>query len=169
MKQRIRIAIILSLIIAIFADSSIFASTWQVFNIASGLPSNKVTSFSQFSKWLAVGTDAGFAIYNGEDCAWETPELQDGIASLSVKDLAFDEDGGLWVANSTGLVHIVDGLVRIYSTTDGLPNNDVDRIQMVPIQPTNLSWLSRRLMAARCTFSTELSGKNGIMPELTAS
>ncbi|MEW6708892.1 MAG: hypothetical protein AB1403_03640 [Candidatus Riflebacteria bacterium] len=37
----------------------------------------------------------------------------------------------MWVANSTGLIHIVDGLARIYSTADGLPNNDVDRIQMI--------------------------------------
>lgn len=131
MKQQIRITTILGLILAILACPSVLASTWQVFNIASGLPSNKVTSFSHFSKWLAVGTDAGLAIFNGENCAWEIPELQEGIASLSVKDLAFDEDGGLWIANSRGLTHIVDGLARIYSTADGLPNNDVDRIQMV--------------------------------------
>lgn len=131
MIQRIKIATILSLIIAIFACSSIFASTWQVFNVASGLPSSNVTSFSHYSKWLAVGTDAGLAIYNGEDSRWEMPLLQEGIASLSVKDLAFDEDGGLWVANSRGLIRIFDGIARIYSVADGLPNNDVDRIQML--------------------------------------
>jgi len=125
-----RVVLIILLMLVLFA-SPMIADTWQVFNVASGLPSNRVTAFSQFDKWLAVGTDAGLAIYNGDDCRWEVPSLPQEIASSPVKDLAFDEDGGLWVANSIGLLHIVDGSHRVYTTADGLPNTDVDRIQMV--------------------------------------
>ncbi len=130
MKLPMRVALIIILMLVLFSVP-MMADTWQVFNVASGLPSNRVTAFSQFEKWLAVGTDAGLAIYNGDDCRWEVPALEQEIASYPVKDLAFDEDGGLWVANSAGLVHIADGFPRIYTTADGLPGTDIDRIQMV--------------------------------------
>ena len=131
MKFRTKILLIFGMMISFLTGSPILAKTWQVFNVASGLPSNRVTSFSYFSKWLAVGTDAGLAMYNGYDCRWEVPALPQEIASSPVKDLAFDEDGGLWVANAIGLLHIVDGSHRVYTTADGLPDADVDRIQMV--------------------------------------
>ena len=111
--------------------ASAHSTTWQIFNVTNGLPSNKVTSFSFYSKWLAVGTDSGFAIYNGDDCEWKMPELPNQIASLPVKDLAFDEDGALWIATSNGLFYTQKGHTEIYSTNDGLPNIDIDRIQIL--------------------------------------
>ena len=79
---------------------------------------------------MAVGTDVGVAVYQGETCLWQRVGLPEPVASAAVQDLAFDRYGNLWVATGKGLAHVQEGKTEVYDTSDGLPNPDVNRIQM---------------------------------------
>ncbi len=106
------------------------ASTWQVFNEATGLCGKVVNCFAAFKTVMAVGTDRGVSIYSGNTGAWSTLALPDQVASMPVKDIAFDEHGNLWLATANGLVSIQEERITIYDSRQGLPTIDVDRIQI---------------------------------------
>jgi|GEM_PF-838405 len=120
------------------------ASTWQIYDQTSGLPGSQVTSFAVSKTQMAVGTTQGAAIYDAEIYRWVFPPLPDDIASAEIRDLAYDDNGGLWMATANGLVFlppesewargeslaIRQNKVLHYGVADGLPNVDVERIQV---------------------------------------
>jgi ligand-binding sensor domain-containing protein/signal transduction histidine kinase len=55
----------------------------------------------------------------------KTYTVADGLSGDPVRRLAMDKDHALWIATPSGLNHLVDGKIERYSTSDGLPNNDV--------------------------------------------
>jgi ligand-binding sensor domain-containing protein len=107
-----------------------FADTWQVFTSSNGLNDNNVNCFAAMKTYMAVGTNCGANIYNGETASWYTLKLPDQVASHPIKDIAFDKNGHLWVASARGLVHIQGKELNLYGVEDGLPTVDVDKIQI---------------------------------------
>lgn len=106
------------------------ADTWQVFTQSNGLSDNTVNCFAAMKTFMAVGTNAGADIYNGETTSWHALKLPDEVASNPIKDIAFDRNGHLWAASARGLVHIQGSDIYLYNTEHGLPTVDVDRIQI---------------------------------------
>ncbi len=123
-------AIIATIVLAFFIHYPIFAQSWQVFTVDNGLPSSNVTAFSSNPKYLAAGTNSGIALYDGDSSSWQIPPFPEEIASASVKDLAFDQNGGLWIATSMGVINYYGKRHFVYGKSDGLPNVDADRIQV---------------------------------------
>ncbi|HNV70411.1 MAG TPA: hypothetical protein PKO06_11990, partial [Candidatus Ozemobacteraceae bacterium] len=133
-----------SVLLFLFLSGVLAASTWQVYDTSSGLPGNKVTSFAVGKKQMAVGTTQGVAVFDGETCQWSPLPLPADIASAEVRDLAYDDNEGLWMATSNGLCFLPAesentrnasretrqaNVVR-YLVEDGLPNIDAGRIQV---------------------------------------
>ena len=50
----------------IFVPFSVFADTWQVYTEASGLADSHVNCFATLKTYMAVGTNSGVSIYNGD-------------------------------------------------------------------------------------------------------
>ncbi len=105
-------------------------SSWQVINESNGLPSSRTTAFATSEKQMAVGTSLGVGIYDGDTCLWSVLPLPPEVASCEVHDLAFDREGNLWVATVQGLAHVQNGRTFVYGLQEGLPNIDVERIQL---------------------------------------
>lgn len=120
----------LLLLLSLFLSQTALADTWQVFNKASGLGDNCVNCFSALKSYMAVGTNTGASIYNGETATWQPLKLPDEIASNPIKDIAFDDYGHIWAASSRGLVSVQGKHVTVYGVEDGLPTVDIDRIQI---------------------------------------
>ncbi|PKL48181.1 MAG: hypothetical protein CVV42_10385 [Candidatus Riflebacteria bacterium HGW-Riflebacteria-2] len=105
------------------------ASSWQVFNEASGINGRVINCFASFKTVMAVGTDKGVSIYSGNTGTWSAVALPDQVASMPIKDIAFDEHGHLWLATANGLVSIQGQKVSIYGARQNLPTIDIDRVQ----------------------------------------
>ncbi|NLI76925.1 MAG: hypothetical protein GX442_10855 [Candidatus Riflebacteria bacterium] len=105
-------------------------SCWQVVNQGSGLPSNKTTAFATSGKQMAVGTDVGIGLYDPVTALWAPLPLPDQVASCEIRDLAYDGNHQLWVATPHGIAHVQDGSIEVFGVADGLPNIDVERIQV---------------------------------------
>ncbi|MFZ2957060.1 MAG: hypothetical protein WA705_09240 [Candidatus Ozemobacteraceae bacterium] len=110
----------------------LFGASMQIFTTKDGLPENNVTSFAACENKLAVGTDNGVAIYDGKTCLWVPLILPDEIASCPIMDVAFDSGGNLWIASKKGLGQYQPEIksVQTYDVSDGLPNMDVERLQV---------------------------------------
>ncbi|MBI3038285.1 hypothetical protein HYY75_04415 [bacterium] len=126
-----RIKFFLVLVLAgMFYATDVQASSWQVLNKGTGLPGNNVNSLGTAKNQMAVGTDNGIGLYNGETCLWKTIALPEKVASSQIRDLAFDSKGNIWVASSNGVISIQNGSVEIFGVADGLPTLDIERIQV---------------------------------------
>lgn len=106
-------------------------ASWQVFTEESGLPSSRATCFAATDREMAVGTSAGVAVYQGDECSWMPLALPDQIASCEIRDVAYDEKGGLWIATSRGVCHRQKKDFEVFGTADGLPTLDAERLQVL--------------------------------------
>lgn len=108
----------------------VLGDSWKVYNESSGLPANQVLSFAAAKDRMVVGTSRGIALFHGDDCAWRTIPLPAGFEDAQIRDLAFDANGNLWAASQKGLIFVNASKVEVFSTGDGLPNNDIERVQI---------------------------------------
>jgi len=130
-EMRIILGLLICILFFQIINQPCFATaTWQLHNTSNGLPGNNVTSVSVFTNMMAVGTDGGVGIWNGESCQWSTLALPEKIASAAIRDLAFDDDGNLWIGTPQGLAHSQSGSIVVYDVADGLPTVDIERIQI---------------------------------------
>jgi len=125
---------ILLLLLIAFNPVCLKGSTWQVFNQASGLCGNIVHCYGSFKSTMAVGTDQGVSLYDGNNGSWTTLRLPDEVASTPIKDLAFDSMGHLWLATNRGLITVQGKNIFIHDSTHMLPTVDIDRIQITQNQ-----------------------------------
>lgn len=122
------------LLIVLLLPLSLHGSTWQVFNKTSGLCGNIANCYGSFKSLMAVGTDQGVSLYDGNNGTWTTLKLPDEVASTPIKDLAFDPMGHLWLATNRGLVSVQGKNIFIHDAKHMLPTIDVDRIQITKNQ-----------------------------------
>jgi len=104
--QSWRWALFILVAIAVLLPTGVLADSWQVFNESSGIGGRVVNCFASFKTLMAVGTDQGVSIYSGNTGTWSVVALPDQVATMPVKDIAFDEYGHLWLATANGLACI---------------------------------------------------------------
>jgi len=131
MRLSVAIAVACFLIfISLFFTVIAEGSTWQVVSENTGLGGRSANCVAAFGKFLAVGTDMGVSIYNGDSCTWRLLPLPEEIASISVVDIAADETGGLWLATNKGLVNVQGERIYVYGPESNLPTLDINRVQI---------------------------------------
>ena len=99
----------------------------RIWQTRQGLPQSSILAIHQTRDgYLWLGTADGLVRFDG--VSFTSPEDLDGLAlpKMSVRQLAEDPRGGLWIATSNaGLFRIENGSVARFSRRDGLPSNNV--------------------------------------------
>ena len=113
-----------------YCQLSVVASTWQVVTEAKGLCGRSVNCLAVYKNIMAVGTEQGVSVYNGDTCIWSALKLPEEIASLSVCDMAIDEYGHYWLASNRGLVNVQGEHTYVYDASQNLPTVDINRVQI---------------------------------------
>src|SRR5580658_7301915 len=98
----------------------------HVWGQQDGLPQDTIKSITQTSDgYLWLGTDEGLARFDGFEFKVFSRPGSD-LPTNSIAALAASPDGTLWIGTSTnGLGQYRDGHFRIYTTKDGLPDDDI--------------------------------------------
>lgn len=128
--------IVLALIAQLFCFAGLFnlspavASTWQVVTEGSGLCGRSVNCFAVYKNTMAVGTENGVSIFDGNSCSWSTLVLPEEVASTTINDLAIDEFGHCWLATNRGLIAVQGSNTFIHDMSNNLPTVDVNRVQI---------------------------------------
>jgi ligand-binding sensor domain-containing protein/signal transduction histidine kinase len=99
----------------------------RIWQTRQGLPQSSIFAIQQTQDgYLWLGTGDGLVRFDG--VRFTSPEDLDGLAlpKMSVRQLAEDARGALWVATSdAGLLRIEHGTVARFSKRDGLSSDDV--------------------------------------------
>ena len=99
----------------------------RIWQTRQGLPQSSILAIHQTRDgYLWLGTDDGVVRFDG--VRFTSPEDLDGLAlpKMSVRQLAEDARGGLWIATSNaGLFRIEHGSIARFSQRDGLPSDHV--------------------------------------------
>lgn len=120
------LAIFSLLVCTIHAESL----TWQTVTVGSGLCGRSVKCAAVYKNTIAVGTENGVSVYDGNSCTWSTLPLPEQIASITVIDMTIDEYGHYWLATSQGLINVQGTKTFIYDTSQNLPTVDINRVQI---------------------------------------
>lgn len=122
--------IVLILLVCSWFPGLCHGSSWQLIDRSTGLPGDQVFAFSVFQNRMAVGTEMGAAIYSSDDYTWKAVRLPEQVASVPVRDLAFDANGNLWGATPRGVFHVQGDRCEVFGVEDGLPTVDAERLQV---------------------------------------
>jgi ligand-binding sensor domain-containing protein/signal transduction histidine kinase len=99
----------------------------RIWQTRQGLPQSSILAIRQTRDgYLWLGTADGLVRFDG--VRFTSPDNLDGLAlpKMSVRQLAEDSHGGLWIATSNaGLFRIENGTVARFSKPDGLPSDHV--------------------------------------------
>jgi ligand-binding sensor domain-containing protein/signal transduction histidine kinase len=99
----------------------------RIWQTRQGLPQSSILAIHQTRDgYLWLGTADGLVRFDG--VRFTSPEDLDGLAlpKMSVRQLAEDSRGGLWIATSNaGIFRIENGSVARFSRPDGLPSDNV--------------------------------------------
>jgi ligand-binding sensor domain-containing protein/signal transduction histidine kinase len=99
----------------------------KIWQTRQGLPQSSIFAIHQTQDgYLWLGTGEGLVRFDG--VRFTSPEDLDGLAlpKMSVRQLAEDSRGGLWIATSdAGLLRVENGTVARFSQRDGLPPGNV--------------------------------------------
>ncbi len=101
---------------------------WSVLGPEDGLPSAEIIELGLDRRgrvWVAMESE-GVAVRE-DDGHYRRFTINEGLPSNSTSDLALDGDT-VWVASSHGISRIVDGKVRAFGESDGLPPGDVTTV-----------------------------------------
>ncbi|MDH3628626.1 MAG: regulator [Acidobacteriota bacterium] len=97
---------------------------WEVFDTASGLPSNKVFAVLVEGPRVWAGTEEGLALL--ENDAVRVFGTADGLPFPAVTALAVSENGDLWIGTMGGLARLTGGRFDVFTQVNsGLANNVV--------------------------------------------
>src|SRR5580700_3680598 len=99
--------------------------TRTVWTQAQGLAQDTIRAITQTADgYLWLGTDEGLARFDGFEFKVFSRPGSD-LPANSIAALAASPDGTLWIGTSSGLGQYRDGHFRIYTTKDGLPDDDI--------------------------------------------
>ena len=98
----------------------------QTWVVESGLPQNMVQALAQTKDgFVWIGTEAGLARFDGVSFAVFDKNSAPALPGSDVRCLLADQSGALWIGTSTGLVRWDGGVVRSFTTHNGLPANSI--------------------------------------------
>lgn len=96
---------------------------WKRFTQADGLPDDVVRTICEAGDQVWIGTKLGVSVLQNGVI---TPKP--AITSKAVRAILKDRQGRLWFALTTGLGCIKDGKFTLYTTMDGLADNNVSEL-----------------------------------------
>ena len=104
---------------------------WQSFVVGDGLPSGNILSIlAAQDGTIWSGTDAGVRYYDGQ---WRSLPEREKALSGRIRAIVQTEDAALWFGTDTGLVRRTsEGAVRVWTTAENLPDNDVRTLTILP-------------------------------------
>ena len=128
MSRRSTIALMLILVLILGANGFAtppYYDRWETFDVADGLPSDKVLCVYAAPDAVWAGTDEGLAQWNGT--RWKTYAAKDGLVHPVVMAIAQDPDtGDMWFATLGGLSRFSGGRFDSFTQLNsGLSNNVV--------------------------------------------
>ena len=96
----------------------------------NGLPQNTVQALAQTRDgFLWLGTEAGLVRFDGNGFTVFDQHSKPALPGNDVQCLLASKDGSLWVGTSDGLARMKDGVVMSFTTLNGLPENDVRKLE----------------------------------------
>ncbi len=97
--------------------------TWVMEN---GLPQNTVQALVQTRDgFVWLGTEVGLVRFDGNSFQVFDKNSTLALPGSDVRCLLETKDGALWVGTSEGLARWKDGVVKAFTTKDGLPGNGI--------------------------------------------
>ncbi len=93
--------------------------------------------FESRDGWLWAGSQSGLGRWDGQ--SWKLFTLRDGLSDNSVRAMAEDSTGNLWIGTENGGLDCFDGQkFTVYQATNGLPGNDISCFYM---DDDNVLWV----------------------------
>ena len=110
--------------------------TWVMEN---GLPQNTVQALVQTKDgFIWLGTEVGLVRFDGNGFQVFDRNSTPALPGSDVRCLLEANDGALWIGTSEGLARWKDGVVKAFTTKDGLPGEEFGR------------WSSLRIVICGC-------------------
>lgn len=98
--------------------------------INDGLPNNAINAIVQTSDgYLWLATNDGLARFDGIRFAIFNHGNTPGIGGNRFFSLYEDRDGALWAGSENSILYYREGKFRTYTTQDGLPNDEIYKIE----------------------------------------
>lgn len=98
-------------------------------------PPSPVSSFAEDPEgnlWISLLNNGVYRVDHGAVVgAWPVTRLLEPVAlvdefpHMSAGHLCADRDGGIWIGTNQGLLHLTSQLIRVFSRSDGLPEENV--------------------------------------------
>ncbi len=95
----------------------------------NGLPQNTVQALAQTRDgFLWLGTEVGLVRFDGNSFAVFDQRSHPALPGNDVQCLLAAQDGSLWIGTSDGLAQLKDGAMTVFTTANGLPGNNIQRL-----------------------------------------
>lgn len=78
---------------------------------------------------IGFATDKGLLLYKEKQRQWQVYGLAEGFPSETIKDIAVDQEGHLWLATPKGLVYFDRQAVYHFNKKNGLFTNDIAYVE----------------------------------------
>jgi signal transduction histidine kinase/ligand-binding sensor domain-containing protein len=103
----------------------------QSWVMENGLPQNTVQAMVQGKDgFLWLGTEVGLVRFDGNGFAVFDKNSTPALPGSDVRCLLAAKDGALWIGTSEGLARWKDGVVKVFTTQDGLPGNAIHSLTL---------------------------------------
>lgn len=107
--------------------------TRQGWAMENGLPQNTVQALAQTTDgFLWLGTEVGLVRFDGNGFTVIDANSRPALPGNDVQCLLATHDGALWIGTSSGLARMKNGAVQMFTTENGLPDNDVRALKEEP-------------------------------------
>ena len=101
----------------------------QAWGMENGLPQNTVQALAQTPDgFVWLGTEAGLVRFDGNSFQVFDKNSSPALPGSDVRCLLAAKDGALWIGTSEGLARWKEGVVRTFTTRDGLPGNNISAL-----------------------------------------
>ncbi len=98
----------------------------QAWAMENGLPQNTVQALAQTKDgFLWLGTEAGLVRFDGVEFQTYDRNSNPALPGSDIRCLLATPDGALWIGANAGLRRWKDGVVRAFTTRDGLPGDGI--------------------------------------------
>ena len=101
----------------------------QSWVMENGLPQNTVQALVQTRDgFIWLGTEVGLVSFDGNGFTVFDRNSTPALPGSDVRCLLATGDGSLWIGTSEGLARWKDGVVRVFTTADGLPEDYIESL-----------------------------------------
>jgi signal transduction histidine kinase/ligand-binding sensor domain-containing protein len=102
----------------------------QSWVMENGLPQNTVHAIAQTADgYLWLGTEAGLVRFDGVQFTIFDRASKPALPDNDIRCLLATPDGALWIGTGEGLARLNHGVVKVFTTADGLPANPIRTLQ----------------------------------------